>query len=111
MKPLDKRIAYFSMEIALDPAMPIYGGGLGVLAGDTLRAAADHALPMVVVTLLHRQGYLRQKSIRAAGRSRNRMHGRSSNVSERCQRARLFRSNDAPFTLGSQHVSPERFDL
>jgi glycogen phosphorylase len=54
-------IAFFSMEIALDSAMPTYSGGLGVLAGDTLRAAADRALPMVGVTLLHRKGYFRQK--------------------------------------------------
>ncbi|MCU0784909.1 MAG: alpha-glucan family phosphorylase, partial [Verrucomicrobia bacterium] len=54
-------IAYFSMEIALDPAMPTYSGGLGVLAGDTLRAAADREFPMVAVTLLHRKGYFRQK--------------------------------------------------
>ena len=39
----DKRIAYFSMEIDLDPAMPTYSGGLGILAGDTLRAAAEQA--------------------------------------------------------------------
>jgi starch phosphorylase len=55
-----KSIAYFSMEIALDPAMPTYSGGLGVLAGDTLRAAADRSLPMVAVTLLHRKGYFSQ---------------------------------------------------
>jgi starch phosphorylase len=53
-------IAYFSMEVGLDPAMPTYSGGLGVLAGDTLRAAADLAVPMVGVTLLHRQGFFRQ---------------------------------------------------
>lgn len=57
----DKLIAYFSMEIALDPAIPTYSGGLGVLAGDTLRAAADGALPMVAVTLLYHKGYFRQK--------------------------------------------------
>ncbi len=57
----DKRIAYFSMEIALDPAMHTYSGGLGILAGDTLRAAAAQRLPMIAVTLLHRQGYFRQK--------------------------------------------------
>jgi starch phosphorylase len=39
----DKRIAYFSVEIALDPAMPTYSSGLGILAGDTLRAAAEQA--------------------------------------------------------------------
>jgi starch phosphorylase len=53
-------IAYFSMEIGLDAAIPTYSGGLGVLAGDTLRAAADLGLPMVAVTLLHRRGYFRQ---------------------------------------------------
>ncbi len=54
-------IAYFSMEIALDPAIPTYSGGLGVLAGDTVRSAADLQVPMVVVTLLHRHGYFRQR--------------------------------------------------
>jgi starch phosphorylase len=49
------------MEIALEPAMPTYAGGLGVLAGDTLRAAADREVPMVGVTLLHRKGYFYQK--------------------------------------------------
>lgn len=53
-------IAYFSMEIALDPTLPSYSGGLGVLAGDTLRAAADLRAPMSAVTLLHRKGYFRQ---------------------------------------------------
>lgn len=53
-------IAYFSMEIALDPAIPTYSGGLGVLAGDTLRSAADLGVPVVAVTLAHRKGYFRQ---------------------------------------------------
>ncbi|HET6805500.1 MAG TPA: alpha-glucan family phosphorylase [Frateuria sp.] len=53
-------IAYFSMEIALEPPMHTYAGGLGVLAGDTARAAADLELPMVFVTLMSREGYLRQ---------------------------------------------------
>lgn len=53
-------IAYFSMEIALSPDMPTYSGGLGMLAGDTLRSAADLKLPLVGVTLLHRKGYFRQ---------------------------------------------------
>ncbi len=55
------RIAYFSMEIALDPAMPTYSGGLGVLAGDTLRSAADLGVPLVAVTLVHRKGSFRQR--------------------------------------------------
>src|SRR5438067_888003 len=54
-------IAYFSMEIALDPQIPTYSGGLGILAGDTLRSAADLGVPMVAVTLLHRKGYFRQR--------------------------------------------------
>lgn len=53
-------IAYLSMEVGLDPNMPTYAGGLGILAGDTLRAAADVGLPMVGVSLLHRKGYFRQ---------------------------------------------------
>src|SRR6267154_1867144 len=55
------KIAYFSMEIALDPAIPSYGGGLGILAGDMLRSAADLELPIVAVTLAHRKGYFRQR--------------------------------------------------
>lgn len=59
--PKSLEVAYFSMEIALDPAMPTYSGGLGVLAGDTLRAAADLGVPMVGVTLVHRKGYFSQR--------------------------------------------------
>src|SRR5258708_2989218 len=54
-------IAYFSMEIALENAMPSYSGGLGVLAGDTIRAAADLRLPMGAVSLLYRQGFFTQR--------------------------------------------------
>jgi len=65
---LDKpRIAYFSMEIALAPDIPTYAGGLGVLAGDTLRSAADLRLPVVGVTLANRKGHFRQE-VDAAGR-------------------------------------------
>jgi starch phosphorylase len=49
------------MEIALENAMPSYSGGLGVLAGDTIRAAADIRLPMVAVSLLYRKGYFQQR--------------------------------------------------
>jgi len=55
-----QKIAYFSMEIALDPNIPTYSGGLGVLAGDTLRSMADIGLPVVAVTLAHRRGYFKQ---------------------------------------------------
>src|SRR5260370_36587501 len=55
-----RRVAYFSMEIALDPDIPTYSGGLGILAGDTLRSAADLGVPLVAVTLAYRKGYFRQ---------------------------------------------------
>ncbi|HUI74444.1 MAG TPA: alpha-glucan family phosphorylase [Candidatus Acidoferrum sp.] len=58
---LERRIAYFSMEIAVDPALPTYAGGLGVLAGDFLHSAADLGVPIVGVTLLCRKGYFRQE--------------------------------------------------
>ncbi len=72
MAPLDtfilrRRIAYFSMEIALSPAIHTYAGGLGVLAGDVARSCADLDLPVVFVTLVSRSGHLRQE-IDAAGR-------------------------------------------
>ncbi len=55
------RIAYFSMEVGLKNEMPTYSGGLGVLAGDTIRSSADLRIPLVAITLLSRKGYLRQK--------------------------------------------------
>ncbi|HEY8519135.1 MAG TPA: alpha-glucan family phosphorylase [Gammaproteobacteria bacterium] len=63
----NRRVGYFSMEIALESAIPTYSGGLGVLAGDTLRSAADLEIPMVGVTLVSHAGYFRQ-GIDAAGR-------------------------------------------
>jgi len=61
------QIAYLSMEIALEETIPTYSGGLGILAGDTLRAAADAGLPVVGVTLVYHRGYYEQ-SIDADGR-------------------------------------------
>jgi len=55
------RIAYFSMEIALANHIPTYSGGLGVLAGDTLRSAADLQIPLIGVTLVSRRGYFHQE--------------------------------------------------
>ncbi|GMV49449.1 MAG: Glycogen phosphorylase [Nitrospirae bacterium] len=63
------QVAYFSMEIGLNPLMPTYAGGLGVLAGDTLRSAADLEVPMVGVTLLHRRGYFYQRLDRTGWQS------------------------------------------
>ena len=57
----EPRVAYFTMEIALHPDIPTYAGGLGILAGDTVRSAADLALPLVAVSLVSRSGHFRQK--------------------------------------------------
>ena len=54
------QIAYFSMEFALSEALPIYSGGLGVLAGDYLKTACDLDVPIIGVGLLYEQGYFRQ---------------------------------------------------
>src|SRR5664279_4584884 len=58
--PASGLVAYFSMEIAINPAMPTYSGGLGVLAGDTLRSYADLGVPLVAFSLVHRKGYFQQ---------------------------------------------------
>jgi starch phosphorylase len=63
----ERRVAYFSMEVALEGNIPTYSGGLGVLAGDTLRSCADLRVPVVGVSLLWRKGYFRQR-IDAEGR-------------------------------------------
>ncbi|MCK4998834.1 MAG: glycogen/starch/alpha-glucan phosphorylase, partial [Anaerohalosphaera sp.] len=69
MDTAERTVAYFSMEIGLDEGMPTYSGGLGILAGDTIRSAADMKLPMLAVTLLYRKGYFRQR-LDAEGRQR-----------------------------------------
>ena len=53
-------IAYFSLEIGIDNKIPTYAGGLGVLAGDTLRSATDLGIPIVGITLLYKHGYFFQ---------------------------------------------------
>jgi starch phosphorylase len=57
---ISRKIAYFSMEIALSKDLPTYSGGLGMLAGDTLRSAADTGASMVAISLCHRKGYFQQ---------------------------------------------------
>lgn len=56
-----RSIAYFSMEIGIDEKIHTYSGGLGILAGDTIRSSSDLKVPLVAVTLLYRKGYFRQK--------------------------------------------------
>jgi glycogen phosphorylase len=55
------RVAYFSMEFGLHESLPIYSGGLGVLAGDHLKSASDLGVPLIAVGLLYRDGYFRQE--------------------------------------------------
>jgi starch phosphorylase len=57
----ERRVAYFTMEVALTSRVPTYSGGLGVLAGDTLLSCADLEVPIVGVSLVHRKGYFRQQ--------------------------------------------------
>ena len=70
-KPMgtERTVAYFSMEIALEAGLPTYSGGLGVLAGDTIRSAADLRVPMAAVSLLHRKGYFYQRLDPGGGRN------------------------------------------
>ena len=57
----ERPVAYFCSEFGIHCSLPLYGGGLGVLAGDMIKAASDLALPMVGVGLLYRQGYFHQR--------------------------------------------------
>jgi len=54
------KVAYFSMEIALDSKIPMYSGGLGILAGDLVRTCADQHIPLIAISLLYRKGYFFQ---------------------------------------------------
>lgn len=65
--PAARRVAYFSMEVAVQGNMPTYSGGLGVLAGDMLKSCADLRIPVVAVSLLYRRGYFDQ-TLDASGR-------------------------------------------
>src|SRR5215469_5134978 len=56
----DVLVAYFSMEYGLEARLPIYSGGLGILAGDHLKAAAELGIPLVGVGLFYRGGYFTQ---------------------------------------------------
>jgi starch phosphorylase len=57
----EPKIAYFSMEIGLRDEIPTFSGGLGILAGDTVKSAADLNLPFIAITLISRKGYFRQQ--------------------------------------------------
>jgi starch phosphorylase len=59
--PNDFLVAYFSAEFGLDESLPVYSGGLGVLAGDHLKAASELGVPLVGIGLFYRRGYFRQR--------------------------------------------------
>jgi glycogen phosphorylase len=60
-QPVDFPTAYFSLEFGLTESLPIYSGGLGVLAGDHLKSASDLNLPLVGVGIMYQEGYFRQR--------------------------------------------------
>lgn len=57
---MGRQVSYFSMEVGISPEIKTYSGGLGVLAGDTLKSAADHGMDFTAVTMLYRNGYFKQ---------------------------------------------------
>ncbi|MFW5852743.1 MAG: alpha-glucan family phosphorylase [Nanoarchaeota archaeon] len=59
--PEKRKIAYFSLEIGIKPEIPTYSGGLGILAGDTIKTFADQGIPVVAVTLIYDKGYFHQE--------------------------------------------------
>ena len=61
MNETNFEIAYFSAEIGISSNLPTYSGGLGVLAGDHIKASADAGLPMVAISLLYKEGYFKQR--------------------------------------------------
>jgi starch phosphorylase len=80
---LSRAVAYFSMEVAVDDGLPTYSGGLGVLAGDYLRAAADSGASMVAVSLIYHGGFFAQQ-LDARGRQSERpVHWSPDEVLER----------------------------
>lgn len=98
-------IAYFSMEIALEPRIPTYSGGLGVLAGDTLRAAADAGLPLVAVTLIHRKGYFDQELDEEGNQSERPVEWRPEEFFERVDATTTITIENRPVELNTWKYS------
>ncbi|HSM81872.1 MAG TPA: alpha-glucan family phosphorylase [Nodosilinea sp.] len=71
---LDRPVAYFCVEFGLHESLPLYAGGLGVLAGDALKSASDLGVPMVGVGLLYRQGYFHQRLNRSGWQEEHHSH-------------------------------------
>lgn len=96
-----RSIVYFSMEIGIDEKICSYSGGLGILAGDTIRSAADLRMPMVSVTLLYRKGNFRQR-LEADGWQREEPTSWDFEKlpEEECLPEPRFKSKSGPFTFG-----------
>ncbi|MDO5735131.1 MAG: alpha-glucan family phosphorylase [Propionibacteriaceae bacterium] len=94
-KDLPSAIGYFSAEFGVSQTLPQYSGGLGILAGDHLKAASDLGLPLVGIGLLYRHGYFRQ-SLNAAGWQQERYPVLSSSD---LPVRRLLDEDDEPITI------------
>ena len=104
------RIAYFSMEIAIKPMIPTYAGGLGVLAGDTLRAAADLGLPMVAVTLVHRKGYFSQRLDEHGNQSESPVEWRIEEFFEKVDATTTITIENRPVKIGAWRYLVEGYE-
>ncbi len=100
------RIAYFSMEIALEAGLPTYSGGLGILAGDMLRSSADLGVPIVGVTLVYKHGYFTQ-SLDAAGQQ----HEAIDTWDPRARALLMDRTVEVRIEGRTVRVAAWRFDL
>src|SRR6185295_8348010 len=89
-------IGYFSPEFGITEVLPQYSGGLGILAGDHLKAASDLGVPIIGVGLLYRQGYFRQ-SLNASGWQQ--------------ERYQLLDPNSLPLTLLHDEEGPVRIEV
>ena len=103
--PHSAEVAYFSMEIALEPQIPTYSGGLGILAGDTIRSAADLEVPMAAVTLLHRQGCFRKAWTPAGTKSNTTIRGTPATAWNASTLRLMWRSRVGQFELVSGAIS------
>ncbi|MDX2057212.1 MAG: alpha-glucan family phosphorylase [Gemmatimonadales bacterium] len=98
------RVAYFSMEVAFEGATPTYSGGLGVLAGDTLTSAADLGVPLIAVSLAHREGYFRQRLDRDGVQSEEDVSWDPSRNLERLEAEAVIHIEGRPVRVGAWRV-------
>jgi starch phosphorylase len=96
----DRTIAYFSMEIAIDDQIPTFSGGLGVLAGDFLKAASDLSVPALGVTLVYHEGFFRQEIDRAGRQVEQSVRWDISDHLERLDAQVVIVVSGRPVTVG-----------